>query len=73
MSFEKFSATVVSSIFVFGMLAVVAVVFGWVTMFTWNETMPYLFGLKTITYYHGIMLNLLSGMLLKSSSSPSSK
>lgn len=54
---------------VVGALAlVVAVSFltGWITMIAWNETMPYLFTLPTISFMQGFWLNMLAGMLLKS-------
>ena len=36
-----------------------------IVMFTWNYTMPYLFGLKKIGYWRAFMLYVLSDCLIK--------
>lgn len=51
------------------MLVVIAVFMGLPTMLLWNWLMPTLFGLKTITFWQAIGLNVLSGILFKSSAS----
>lgn len=56
-----------------GMLVGIALLTGWITMLGWNATMPYLFGLKTITYMQGFWLNVLGGLLFKSSTNVSNK
>lgn len=43
------------------------------TMLLWNWLMPELFGLKVVTFWQALGLNLLAGILFKSSSSSSSK
>lgn len=60
--FEKLGATVLFLTLLVG----ICVVFGWLTMICWNETMPYLFNLKTISYTQGIALNVLATLLIKS-------
>ena len=39
--------------------------FAFPTMLSWNYTMPYLFGLKTITWQQVWCLSFLSGMFIK--------
>lgn len=48
------------------LVVAVSFVTGWITMLAWNETMPYLFTLPTISFMQGFWLNTLAGMLLKS-------
>jgi hypothetical protein len=38
-----------------------------ITKWAWNETMPYLFGLPTITYWKMVGVQFLANMLLRSS------
>jgi hypothetical protein len=45
----------------------VALILGIPVMLLWNSLMPELFGLKEITFFQAIGLNLLSGFLLRSS------
>lgn len=49
-------------------ILIIAAVFGIVTTWAWNETMPAIFGLPTITWLQGFALNLLGGALFKSTS-----
>lgn len=51
----------------------VALLTGWITMLSWNYTLPYLFGFKEITYLQGFALNILGGMFFKSSTNVSNK
>lgn len=51
----------------FTLVVIVSILLGLPTMWAWNYVMPYLFGLKEITFLHGIALNFLSGSLIKSS------
>ena len=51
----------------FLLIVIVSILMGFPTMWAWNYVMPYLFGLKEITFLHGIALNFLSGSLIKSS------
>lgn len=52
---EKFIELVISIILIF--------LLGFLYKWIWNETMPYLFGLPTITYWKMIGLTLLSKAL----------
>ena len=60
-------------IVVFGIVGVIAVVAGlglilaFPIKWCWNATMPYLFALPTITWGKAWCLNLLTGLLIKSS------
>jgi type IV secretory pathway TrbF-like protein len=55
----------------FGCLGLIALVLavmvlgGFVVSWAWNETMPYIFELPTITWQQGIFLNFLSWFLIK--------
>jgi len=49
------------------MIAGLSIVLAFPTMLAWNYVMPYLLGLKAITFWHGLALNYLSGTLIKSS------
>ena len=40
---------------------------GWAIEYCWNQTMPYLFGLKAISWWQGMCLSFLTSLLLKSS------
>lgn len=51
----------------FLLIVIFSILLGFPTMWAWNYVMPYLFGLKEITFLHGIALNFLSGSLIKSS------
>ena len=42
---------------------VIAAVASLFTMWSWNYTMPYLFGLKTLTLWRAFVLNILVGGL----------
>jgi hypothetical protein len=57
----------------FGVIFLLALLMGWVTMVCWNETMPYLFGLKTISYWQGVFLNILTSTFFKSTVTNNSK
>lgn len=49
----------------FGMLALIAILLGLPLMLLWNWLMPLIFGLKTITFWQAVGLNVLSGILFK--------
>lgn len=56
-------------VFVIALLfsAVIGLLFGWVVTLLWNWIIPDIFGLTTITYWHGVGLLWLSGILFRSS------
>ena len=62
-----------SLFFVILVVAGVALLFALPTMWLWNALMPDIFGLTQITFWQALGLNLLSGFLIKSSSSSSDK
>ena len=53
----------------FGLIVVIAVVMALPTMLLWNWLMPVIFGLVKISFWQALGLNILSGILLKSTSS----
>lgn len=55
------------------LITFVAFLYGWPVMALWNWLMPSLFGLKTISFWEAIGLNILCSFLFKNSSSSSSK
>lgn len=69
--------TIITAILVIiGGLAVVAVVsllLAFPVKWTWNYVMPYLFNLKALTWSQAWCLMFLSGVLLKTSATSSSK
>jgi hypothetical protein len=48
---------------------VVPILLAWPTMLLWNWLMPSVFGLRTITLWQAMVLNFLSSILLKNSTS----
>ena len=56
---------------VFLFILITSPLLGLFTMWTWNATMPAIFGLPAITWIQGICLNILSSLLIKSQSSGS--
>lgn len=56
---------------VIGTLLIVAIVLALPVMWLWNYLMPDIFGLIKIDFWQALCLNLLCGVLFKSSSSSS--
>lgn len=54
-------------------LFLVALFFGFLTMLLWNYLMPDVFGLKEISFWQALAMNILSGILFSNKSSSSSK
>jgi hypothetical protein len=52
---------------VVGLLILSAILLAIPTMVFWNYLMPYVFGLTPITLFQAMALNILSGILFKSS------
>jgi hypothetical protein len=52
---------------VVGLLILSAILLAIPTMVLWNYVMPYVFGLVPITLFQAMALNILSGILFKSS------
>lgn len=63
---EKVLFAVVGVVGVIGIVVVVSLIFSFPVMWCWNYVMPYLFGLKIITWGHAWCLSFLSGTLIKS-------
>jgi len=61
------------AIIVIGTMAVIAIVMGLPTMWLWNWLMPDLFEISRITFWQAIGLNMLAGILFRSSSGSTSK
>lgn len=70
---ETVSKIIGVSVGIIAFVAVVAILFALPTMWLWNWLMPVIFNLPTITIYQALGLNILSGILLKSNISNSSK
>lgn len=51
------------------LIAILAIVFSFPTMWLWNWLMPTLFGLVKITWLQALGLNVLSGILFRNSCS----
>lgn len=56
----------------FGVIAFIAVLMGFPLMLLWNALLPGLFGIKTISFWQAIGINLLTGIMFRSHSSSSS-
>lgn len=54
---------------VIALIAILAIIFSFPTMWLWNWLMPMLFGLTKITWVQALGINVLSGILFRSSSS----
>jgi hypothetical protein len=54
-------------------VAFFSLVMGLPTMLLWNWLMPQLFGLKAVTFWQAVGLNMLAGILFKSYSTSKSK
>lgn len=54
---------------VIALIAILAIIFSFPTMWLWNWLMPVLFGLTKITWVQALGINVLSGILFRSSSS----
>lgn len=70
---EKFVAVLFGVILGLFLIVGFSLVMAFPTMWCWNYVMPYLFGLKVITFWHALSLNILAGMLIKSSHTNNSK
>lgn len=49
------------------LIAVLAVLFAFPTMWLWNWLMPFLFGLPEVTWVQALGINVLSGILFRPS------
>lgn len=63
--FTFVGAAFIVAVIVFGF----ALLFALPTMWLWNWLMPQIFGLKVITFWQALGLNILCGILFKGSSS----
>jgi hypothetical protein len=69
-SFEEILAVIIGFL---GLLAIIIVLLGYPSMLLWNWLMPEIFGLPEITFWQAIGLNVLSTILLRSSSTIKAK
>ena len=67
---EKVIVSILSAIAIVG---IIAVLLGFPIMWLWDWLMPELFGLKEITFWQAVGINLLTGLLFRESNSYSSK
>ena len=70
---ENFGAVVAALIMFFGALALIAMLLGLPVMLLWNWLMPVIFGIKTITFWQAVGVNVLSGILFKSVNTTTTK
>lgn len=56
-----------------GLIFLLAIILALPTMWLWNSLMPDLFGLKTVSFWQALGLNLLCSILFKGNSSSSDK
>ena len=56
-----------------GTLVLIAIILGLPLMLLWNWLMPVIFGLKFITFWQAVGLNVLSGIIFKSPTSTAKK
>lgn len=72
-NFENYSAVELLAIFIGVLIAIPVVLFlgGWLVMICWNNVMPAVFGLPTLTFWNGFWLNLLCWLLFGHTSSSS--
>jgi hypothetical protein len=67
---EKLAAKIflgfITGIGLFAVVIGISFLTAYVTKFAWNETMPFIFNLKQITFMQGFWLNVLAGTLIKS-------
>lgn len=70
---EKILGIVGTALLVLGVIAVIAIIVAFPTMWLWNWLMPAIFGLTKIGFWQAVGINFLSGILFKSTSSSSKK
>lgn len=63
--FEKIVKVIIMAIGIIGLVAGIGLLLAFPVKWTWNYTMPYLFGFKTIGWSQAWCLNFLVGYLLK--------
>ncbi len=70
---NKFGEFIGALFFWFAKGLIIACIIGYPVMWLWNYTMPYLFGLTEIDFWHALCLNILCNLLFKPNNSNSSK
>lgn len=70
---NKFGEFLGALIFWIGKMLIIAAIIGYPVMWLWNYTMPYLFGIVEIDFWHALALELLCGILFKPHNSDKSK
>ena len=68
---EVILGVVLVVLWMFPIILITALIVALPTMWLWNWLMPDLFGLRTIDFWQALGINILSGILFKSSSSSS--
>lgn len=63
---ENFLKLVVLALAGFVAVILISLLFGFPTMWLWNYLMPELFGLKVISFWQAVGLNVLCGIMFKS-------
>lgn len=70
---EKFVLFVGAIVLAFVLIVGFSLLFALPVMWLWNCLMPEIFGLTTITFWQALGLNVLSGLLFRSTNTNSSK
>jgi len=70
---NKITEIIGTVLLVLFIVAVLAFILAFPTLWLWNWLMPAIFGLTKITFWQAVGINILSGILFKSSSSSSKK
>ena len=65
---ESVSEVIGKIVIVLLTIAGLALLGGWIVSWSWNYTMPHIFGWPTITYWQGFALSVLFSFLVKSNS-----
>lgn len=69
---EAISKIIGAVVLIIGTVLLIAVLLAFPVMWLWNWLMPLIFGLTKITLLQALGLNILSGILIRSSSSSNS-
>ncbi len=71
MDIDDFGTAMAAVVGIFVLVFIVSLLMAFPTMWLWDWLMPVIFGLKEITFWQAFGINLLSGILFKSSNTSS--
>ena len=70
---ENLAKLIGGMVLIGAMVAIAAVIFALPLMMLWNALMPDIFGLKVLTFWQALGLNMMAGILFNRSSSSKSE